>query len=183
MNLDAHMQIVGHNVKGDRQKDDYYATPYDCTDALLSVESFNGSIWECCCGEGHISKRLEEQGFAVESTDLVDRGYGQGGVDVLFERTVRQNIVTNPPYKLATQIARHCQYLASGKIALLLKLTFLEGIERKGLFLDHPPARIWVFSKRVSLMKNGKLYKGGMMALAWFVWEAGLKQEPRIGWI
>jgi len=141
MNLDAHMQIVGHNAKGDRQKDDYYATPYDCTDALLSVESFNGSIWECCCGEGHISKRLEEQGFAVESTDLVDRGYGQGGVDVLFERKVRQNIVTNPP------------------------------------------ARIWVFSKRVSLMKNGKLYKGGMMALAWFVWEAGLKQEPRIGWI
>ena len=110
MNLDAHMQIVGHNAKGDRQKDDYYATPYDC-------------------------------------------------------------------------IARHCQNLSSGKIAMLLKLTFLEGIERKGLFLDHPPARIWVFSKRVSLMKNGKQYKGGMMALAWFVWEAGLKQEPRIGWI
>ena len=108
MNLDAHMQIVGHNVKGDRQKDDYYATPYDCTDALLSVESFNGSIWECCCGKGHISKRLEEQGFAVESTDLVDRGYGQGGVDVLFERKVRQNIVTNPPYKLETQIQTDC---------------------------------------------------------------------------
>jgi len=167
------------SVKGD----DYYATPVEATDALLGVESFNGAIWECCCGTGHISKRLKEQGFDVESTDLVDRGFGQSGVDCLMERDVRQNIITNPPFKLATQIARQSQYLASHKIALLLKLSFLEGIERQGLFLDFPPARVWVFSKRVSLMKNGESYTGGMMALAWFVWEKGLKQEPRVGWI
>ena len=165
------------------RKDDYYATPVEATDSLLGVESFNGSIWEPCCGEGHISKRLIEQGFDVESTDLVDRGFGESNVDCLMERKVRQNIITNPPFKLATQIARHFQYLASDKIALLLKLTFLEGKERQGLFLDFPPARVWVFSKRVSLMKNGESYTGGMMALAWFVWEKGLKQEPRIGWI
>jgi len=167
------------SVKGD----DYYATPVEATDALLGVESFSGSIWEPCCGEGHISKRLKEQGFDVESTDLVDRGFGQSGVDCLMERNVRQNIITNPPFKLATQIARQFQYLASDKIALLLKLSFLEGKERQGLFLDFPPARVWVFSKRVSLMKNGESYTGGMMALAWFVWEKGLKQEPRVGWI
>lgn len=183
MILKDHMKIIGHNLKGDREKDDYYATPVSCTDALLSVESFDGSIWECCCGEGHISKRLIKQGFVVESTDLVDRGFGQSNVDVLFETKKRQNIVSNPPYKLATEIVRHTQDLAERKIAMLLKLTFLEGIERKGLFLDHPPARIWVFSRRASLMKNGRTYRGGMMALAWFVWEAGLKQEPRIGWL
>tara|TARA_R110000796_G_C14545312_1_gene433337 strand:- start:1635 stop:2174 length:540 start_codon:yes stop_codon:yes gene_type:complete len=163
--------------------DDYYATPFVATDALLSVEDFVGSIWEPCCGEGHISRRLEEFGYDVESTDLVNRGYGVSGIDCLMERIVRDNVVTNPPFKLATQMARHFQYVSSGKVALLLKLTFLEGIERKGLFMDYPPVRIWVFSKRVSLMKNGDVYSGGMMALAWFVWEAGLKQEPRVGWL
>ena len=164
---------------------DYYATPVEATDALLGVERFHGSIWEPCCGEGHISKRLLEKGFDVESTDLVDRGFGQSSIDCLMEREVRDNIITNPPFKLATQIARHFQYLSTGKVALLLKLSFLEGKERKGLFTDFPPARVWVFSKRVSLMKNGEVYSGGsgMMALAWFVWEKGLKQDPRVGWI
>ena len=50
--------------------DDYYATPFVATDALLSVEDFVGSIWEPCCGEGHISRRLEEFGYDVESTDF-----------------------------------------------------------------------------------------------------------------
>lgn len=167
------------SVKGD----DYYATPVEATDALLSVESFNGPIWEPCCGEGHISKRLLEQGFEVESTDLVNRGFGKANIDCLMEQITRDNIVTNPPFKLSTQIARHFQYIARGKIALLLKLSFLEGVERQAFFQDFPPARIWVFSKRVSLMKNGESYTGGMMALAWFVWEKGLKQQPRIGWL
>ena len=46
-----------------------------------------------------------------------------------------------------------------------------------------PPVRVHVFSKRVSLMKNGDSYDGGMMALAWFVWEKGNKDKPVVSWL
>ena len=69
MSVETAMKTVGFNVRGDRQKDDYYATPPEATDALLSVESFKGNIFEPCCGEGHISKRLTHHGYTVESSD------------------------------------------------------------------------------------------------------------------
>tara|TARA_R110002020_G_scaffold458791_3_gene676561 strand:- start:264 stop:818 length:555 start_codon:yes stop_codon:yes gene_type:complete len=184
MTLDNHMRAVGFNHNGDRQKDDFYATPASCVDALLGVEKFDGDIFEPCCGEGHISKRLEDHGYTVESSDLVDRGFGIPRRDFLFEREQRENIITNPPYsKMALMMAEHCQKIAIKKTALLLKITFLEGVARKSFFEIHPPKRIWVFSSRQSLMKDGQQYKGGMMCLAWFVWETGSTTPPQIGWI
>ena len=66
MSVKTGMKIIGFNMRGDRQKDDYYATPPEATDALLSVETFKGDIFEPCCGEGHISKRLIERGYNVD---------------------------------------------------------------------------------------------------------------------
>mgnify|MGYP003676359023 CR=1 FL=1 len=86
MSVERGQKIIGFNSRGDRQKDDYYATPSKATDALLSVEQFKGTIFEGCCGEGHISKRLIERGYSVESSDLIDRGFGTSGRDFLFER-------------------------------------------------------------------------------------------------
>lgn len=178
-------RLVGANLRGDRQKDDFYATPPEATIALLSKEDFVGSVYEPCCGQGHISKVLAEKGYDVESTDLIDRGYGTSGVDFLMETNHRDNIITNPPYgKLALPMAQQCQKIATNKTALLLKLSFLEGVARKQFFLDKPPIRVWVFSKRMNLMKDGHQYKnGGMMALAWFVWETGYRGETTVGWL
>tara|TARA_R110000824_G_C14833258_1_gene638121 strand:- start:20 stop:574 length:555 start_codon:yes stop_codon:yes gene_type:complete len=184
MSVERAMKSIGFNVRGDRQKDDYYATPPEATDALLSVESFKGDIFEPCCGEGHISKRLIRHGYNVESSDLVDRGYGTPERDFLFEREKRDNIVTNPPYdKMSLLMARHAQSVARYKTAFLLKITFLEGVARSEFFKQHPPSRVWVFSRRQSLLKDGQSYKGGMMCLAWFVWETGSTTPPQIGWI
>ncbi len=184
MSINRAMKTIGFNERGDRQKDDYYATPPEATDALLSVETFKGDIFEPCCGEGHISKRLIEHGYNVESSDLVDRGYGTPKRDFLFEYGKRDNIVTNPPYAgMSLLMARHAQSVARYKTAFLLKITFLEGVARSEFFKQHPPARVWVFSRRLSLLKDGQSYKGGMMCLAWFVWDTGSTKPPQIGWL
>lgn len=184
MGVETAMKMTGFNVRGDRQKDDFYATPPEATDALLSVENFKGNIFEPCCGEGHISKRLIERGYEVESSDLVDRGFGTPRRDFLWEREKRDNIITNPPYaKMALLMAEHAQSIARYKTALLLKITFLEGVARAKFFKRYPPVRVWVFSKRLSLLKDGESFKGGMMCLAWFVWETGSTTPPQIGWI
>lgn len=78
---------------------EFYPTPPEATRALLSVEAFEGDIWEPACGDGAISKVLLEAGYEVISTDLIDRGYGTGGHDFLKStRPLAKNIITNPPY-------------------------------------------------------------------------------------
>lgn len=63
----------------EREKDDFYQTDPVAIDKLLKVEDFDKNIWECACGNGALSKRLEESCYNVYSTDLIDRGYGKGG--------------------------------------------------------------------------------------------------------
>lgn len=65
----------------ERQKNDYYATdPFIVRQFLKETNiKLNNNILEPCCGQGHISKVLEEFGYNVTSTDLIDRNYGMGG--------------------------------------------------------------------------------------------------------
>ncbi|NBU58329.1 MAG: hypothetical protein EBS23_00835 [Betaproteobacteria bacterium] len=77
---------------------EFYPTPPEATRALLSVEHFDGDIWEPACGDGRIAKVLERHGHPVVATDLYPYGYGATGVDFLREREPRaKHIVTNPP--------------------------------------------------------------------------------------
>ena len=178
-------RIVGFNLRGDRQIDDFYATSRPTTEALLKVEQFEGDVWEPCCGEGHISKVLLELGYNVKSSDLIDRDYGTPHIDFLSEASECDNIITNPPYKNALEFAQKAVELAGGKTALLLKLNFLEGQRRRLFFNKTPPVRVHVFSGRQTLMKNGDDYSGrsGMMALAWFIWDAGNSNLPTVPWV
>lgn len=185
--MNASARSVGLAVDHDnREKDDFYATPREVVEALLAVESFDGPIWEPACGDGAISRVLEERGHIVYSSDLVARGYGEGRVDFLMEWKPRSpNIVTNPPFKNAEDFIRHSLRMTTGKVALLLRLGCLEGIERGKIFRSSPLARVWVFSARVQLWRNGiaTSESGGMVAFAWFVWEHGYVGKPTLGWL
>lgn len=82
-----------------RLPNEFYPTPPEATRALLSVEEFDGDIWEPACGDGRIAKVLRAHGHAVVSTDLHAYGHGEAGVDFLRETAPRaKHIVTNPPY-------------------------------------------------------------------------------------
>lgn len=173
-----------------RAKDDFYPTPPEMTRSLLSVEKFDGEIWEPACGDGAMSQVLESEGYAVRSSDLVSRGYGKGGVDFLFGRhDPVANIVTNPPFKLTEQFIDMAIKTAEKKVAMLGRLAMLEGQERRKMWDSTPIARVWVFSKRIACVKPGdadygtKGGKGGMIAYAWFVWEHGYTGRPQLGWI
>jgi hypothetical protein len=60
-----------------RHPEDFYPTPPAGTLALLGVEKFRGKIWEPACGDGRMSRVLEESGLSMMSSDLYDRGYGE----------------------------------------------------------------------------------------------------------
>lgn len=173
--------------KENREVNDFYPTPPRATKALLSVETFDGSIWEPACGDGAMSRVLEEAGHSVLSTDLVDRGYGQPGIDFLLDyRTRAANIVTNPPFKFAEEFVRHALTRADRKVAMLCRLAWLEGKARQRLFRSTPLARVHVFSARVPMLRGGdEMLKGGggMIAFAWFVWDHAHSGPPTLGWL
>ena len=172
-------KIVGSN--GNRVKDDFYPTPAYCTDDLLRVEKFSGSVWEPACGNGAISKVLQVSGIDVYSSDLIYRGFGDGGKDFLLEKDIYDNIITNPPYKLAEKFVVNALRCSRNKVAMFLKLSFLEGKARQELFRVTPLSKVWVYSARVNCFEDA--HGSGMLAFAWFVWEHGYKGEPKIGWL
>ena len=174
-----------------RQQQDYYATEPKAAELLLEVETFNENIWECACGEGHIAMVLEKRGHKVKASDLVDRGFGETQ-DFLFfnDEQFNGDIITNPPYAMAKEfIEKALDIIPDGnKVAMFLKVQFLEGKARKTLFENHPPHKVYVSSSRLLCAKNAEFEKmieggGSAVAYAWFVWVKGYKGETILKWI
>lgn len=174
-----------------RQNEDYYATDPIAAELLLDVENFDGDIWECACGEKHLTKVFEEHGYNVRSSDLVDR-CGNEVFDFLSMENQEWNgdIITNPPYKYAKEfVEKALRIIPEGKkVAMFLKVQFLEGKERKKLFLNYPPKYIYVSSSRILCAKNAEFERmrqggGSAVAYAWYVWEKGYKGNTILKWI
>lgn len=163
---------------------DFYPTPAWATYALIDNEKFSGEIWESACGNGAMSSVIEKFYSNVVSTDLYNRGYGDYGIDFLYSNRRSENIITNPPYNSAEGFVHSCIRSANRKFALLLRLAFLEGAKRqRTIFTEVPPARVWVFSERITFYPEGVIKKGsGTTAYAWFVWDKDAKGSTELKW-
>lgn len=172
----------------EREQNDYYATEPKALELLLDLETFDTFVWECACGQGHLSEVLKKHGYNVMSTDLIYRDYGAGNVDFLqYNGTFDGDIITNPPYKYAKEFVEHAlEIIPDGhRVAMFLKLQFLESKARRKLFDVAPPHTIYISSSRLRCAMNGdfdKYSKSTAVAYAWFIWEKGYKGEPRIKW-
>jgi len=187
-----------NNALTDRETNDFYATDPKALELFLEqIENDNlklhKTIWECACGAGHLSKLLESKGYNVISTDLINRGYGEYGIDFLkseySEDYQNADILTNPPYKFAQEFVNKAMEILSPDhyCIMILKIQFLEGQTRKKLFEKYPPQYVYVHSTRQLCVINGEFdkYRGKSPALcyAWFVWKKGYSGETIVRWI
>jgi hypothetical protein len=163
---------------------DFFPTPAWATFALVENERFSGDVWECACGDGAMSRVLEQANRSVFSSDLYPRGYGNVGLDFLNPARSADNIVTNPPYNCAEGFVASGVKHARRKFALLLRLAFLEGANRATtIFAKCPPSRVWVFSERITFYPSGIDPKGsGTTAYAWFVWDKDAPSGTELKW-
>jgi len=171
------------------QPNEYYATHPTVTLDLLRVESFHHTILEPACGGGFISKPLMDNGYDVLSTDIIDRGFGNGGIDFLlyeFEVGV-YDIVTNPPYSLFIPFLEKAIGICKNKVAMLLPLSFITTKQRSKLYKTYPPHTIYVYEDRICIAKNGEFEKYSSVInpqqYAWFIWHKGFNGNPTIKWI
>jgi len=179
---------ASNHSKGEREVNDYYATHPDTLVPLLRLHKFSKNIWECANGGGHLSSRLKEYGYSVKTSDKFDYGNNVELLDFLtFKGTFNGDIITNPPYKHAQGfVEKALEIIPNGnKVAMFLKLTFLEGQKRQLMFEKYPPKEVLVFSKRQLCAKGGdfKSYPSSAIAYAWFVWEKGFSGDPIIKWV
>jgi hypothetical protein len=117
----------------------------------------------------------------MDITDLIYRGFGNGDIDFLRCTDKSENIVTNPPFKLANKFVHHALEHTSRKVAMLLRLNFLEAQIRKPLFIDYPFARLYVHRDRIPF--GAKTGANNAIAFAWYVWDYSYKGKPVIEWI
>lgn len=189
--------LAGTSTTRERVSNDYYATPYESTNALLNNVKFYGNFLEPCVGGGHIAEVIKKHypNESIYCMDLVDRGYPNTLVnDFLTYDFLDQkfdNIITNPPYSLAQEFLEKSMKITNegGKVAMFLKIQFLEGVKRLEMFKKYPPKYIYVFTKRQNPWRNGNPLdeKGkpwsSTMCFAWFVWEKGSTSEPIVRWM
>lgn len=183
---------MGPQLSPHRAAYEFYPTPPEATRALLSVESFDGSIWEPACGEGHISRVLEAHKYSTISTDLIDYGYGEGGRDFLAERTpLAKHIVTNPPYGrgLADAFAKHAIKLTAqtgGSVAMLMNLAGLCHPLRHGFYTSQPPAAVYCLDECICWPYGDSSRATTAIAkqrYCWIVWKAGHVGPTTLGWL
>ena len=190
-------QLAGGNSATTRVEHDFYATDPETLKMFLyefwKENTFEGSILEPACGQGHISKTLKEllPNFDIISTDLINRGYGIGGVDFLTHDYKRKfnTVITNPPFSLAKEFIEKGLEVSDKYVIMFCKIQLLEGVKRKDMFLNTPLKYVYVHTTRQATWKDGNPTdsKGrkwaNTMCLAWFVWDKEYVGNPIIKWI
>ena len=168
--------LTGGN--GKRRENDFYETPVEATIALVhAVRQFMGpTIHEPACGRGKLARVLEAEGFDVIGTDLMDRGYGHGGIDFLTNPLLADTVITNPPFKHAAAFIECALRQKPRFLALLLKATFWHADERYELYSQNIPQLTMPLTWRLDFTDQ----KRPTMECAWFVWCPEIEPSPPI---
>ena len=177
----------------ERQNEDYYATSPIAATLLHETNELDlfVPIWECANGQSHLSDEFERLGYKVYRSDLVKRDEKTKELDFLqCNKPVNCNIVTNPPYKFATEfIEKALELIPDGKkVCMFLKIQFLEGKSRKLLYQKYPPKTIYVSSSRILCAKNAdfegmRKAGGSAVSYAWYCWTKGYQGDTILKWI
>ena len=178
---------ASNHVEHERASHDFYATDPIAARLLLELEDFD-DILEPAAGMCHLANEFRRLGKNVTAYDIVDRGC----CDVMDFFDIEEwngDIITNPPYRYAQEFVEHSLDIVpeGRKVAMFLKIQFLEGKRRKRMFMENPPRTVYVSSSRILCAMNADFEgfrKGGGSAAAycWFVWVKGYDGKTTVEW-
>jgi hypothetical protein len=170
---------------------DCYSTPAVAVEALLTVESLPYHIWEPAAGRGNIVCALRDAGHAVIASDIwyynFTLDFEADFLDQVRAPAGTELILTNPPYRYATEFVDHALTLCP-RVIMLCRLAFLESECRTRILDTGTLAAVHVFKKRLPMMhREGWTGRraSNAMPFAWFVWNrnhAGPTTVDRISW-
>lgn len=157
------------------------------------VELRKSSVWEPACNRGHMAKPLREFFGSVRTGDIHDYECGQefisdflfAGSDCFLGPKKIDWIITNPPFRLASQFFKRAVAIGPRDgIAMIVRTSFLEGVGRYNeIFKQSPPSIVAQFTERVPMVRGRLTAKGSTAtSYCWLVWMMG-EQGTRLVWI
>lgn len=165
---------------------DYFPTPPWGTRAgaelLMGLDPDAKTVLEPACGAGHMAGVLGEY-FEVVASDVYPHGYGAVrdwlDADAWADVPECDWLVTNPPFTLAQDFLTVGLQRARRGVALLLRLAFIEGIERYPLMADGRLTLLAPFSERLPMTLGGwDPEASSATAYAWFFWMKDAPAQP-----
>jgi len=198
MNIGASM--AGGNRDGDPIEHNFYGTEPAATHAVMRfLKQHWGKeepirVWEPFCGKGAMSEVMREYNYVhgVISTDLVDRGYGTGGVDFLqvdaLPRTskgVYDTIITNPSFEDTFDFFNHAVTLGVQRMVFLMKAQYWHSNWQKPPYTSKMMWNGWTPSwwcpntwrLQFREQEEGAKKVSSTMDTAWCVWDRHAKHQ------
>jgi hypothetical protein len=163
-----------------RSLHDFYGTPSWVTRGILPHLPLGGRVLEPAAGEGAMVRELLRAGVGASQITALEIDPARAEncpveakvCDYLTEEVGAYDlIITNPPYLRAQAFVERSLDIAGerGTVAMLLRLGFLESVQRRELH-EARPADLYVLSQRPSFTGDGRV---DATAYAWFVWGPG----------
>lgn len=168
-------------MKRERVPHDHYVEPHWASRVIFARERPRGLVWDPFAGWGRIPEVARDMGHDAYGTDLINRPGAQldGTMNFLEQRRPPFSggdfsIYSNPAFSLTPETVRHALSMDPVKLVLFQYFSFYESGERDALFVEMPPARVYVFALRPSCPPGNKLDEikdaGGSKAAGCFVW-------------
>lgn len=133
--------------------------------------------WEPACGTGEMARGLKGYFREIVPSDIHDYGFGfpyDFLATLAGTAPVRRPdwIVTNPPFRLATQFIERGLTEARQGVAMLVRTAFIEGVDRyRSLYSVHRPAILAPFTERVPMVRGRCDPKASTAtSYCWLVW-------------
>lgn len=167
-----------------RDPHDFYIEPEWCSIGLFATVGFRGHIHDPACGSGRIVKAARAFGHSASGADIVERWNEAMVVDFMAAKPHRwENIVCNPPFGLCTDrknnrypFVEKCLEEATDKVALLMPVKWLLGLQRSVWLASTPLWRVYFLAPRPSMppgeqvLASEKPPNGGKEDFCWMVW-------------
>lgn len=172
----------------EREANEHYVEPAWCSARLFQEESFEGGIYDPCCGFGTVVFEGLKQGKHAYGSDLVDRGFDSGQKPLDFINDYpgsHDNIVCNPPFNIADQFGIRALSVTRRKVALVFPTARLNAAH----WLKSLPLKtVWLMTPRPSMPPGhvfaaGEKPGGGKMDYCWLVFEHGYAGIPELRWL
>ena len=178
----------------DKEARGHYVEPAWISRRLFEVENFGTQaiIYDPACGWGTITNEARARGFEVYGSDIVNRRRHKLGkrffrTDFLTVDQCPPNasIITNPPFDLVEEFARHAIEIGPRKVAMVCLVRRLNAAR---WLQELPLRRIWLLTPRPSMPPGSWIAKGnkpggGTQDFCWLVFERGYLGTPGVGWL
>jgi len=165
---------------------DYFPTPPWAARAgaelIRRLDPDARTVWEPACGAGQMAASFRDYFESVLASDVHSHGYGYliDFLDPAIPIDPPDWIVTNPPFRTAPDFIRLGLQRARRGVAMLLRLSFLEGAGRHELLHGAEPLTVLApFSERVPMvLGRWDPEASSATAYAWFLWMKGAEPRP-----